>query len=634
MRKIVKKGGRPPITGKLRESLRVRERSLSSSDKILKKAKRLFFPDRKKGEKEGPYRVRKFIFFCENYARHISGRFAGKPVHLMKWQLEIVEKLLGTLDEKGHRKYQRLFVHIARKNGKTFLICFFILYWLVEESFDDLSAEIVSCGMTREQTSRVVYNVCRRMVEVSQELSALIQIRRQPPILSNVLTNSTYEPLASDAKPQLGKNLSLIVFDETHGQPNSELWDAMASSQSVREQPLFISISTAGDSRASFYYQIYEKMKQILEDPTLDPQTLVYVFEVGEELDWKDTDNLILANPALGSSEELGFRDKGEMIKALEKALLEEGEGAYRQFYLNQFSKFGANTFVPLDKWDLCGKEPIDYSSLHNRNCHVGIDLSSKIDLTGVTLLFEPLEKDGKWDVLTFVWIAGENLNEITRRDKLPYDKWLKNGNIIFEAKPVIDIASIKAKLMELSTKYKIKRIGQDVYLADELKQWEGDWEMIPVPQQTPFLSPPTKRIQEKVMKGQLRHGGDPLLRAMVENAKVDTDMNGNIRVNKSKSMSRIDALAALVNAEFLAMKEPDDHGSVYDKRGFLTLDEPSGDRPSPTYISAPQGGDGSLICKRCISQDSQKKVPLVKSGDALWTCPECGLNHRKEDLF
>ncbi len=559
-------GGRPKITGHLRKSLHVRERNITAPEKILKDAKRLYFPPKKKRESEGAYRVRKFEYFCQHYARHIHGRFAGQPVHLMKWQTEIIRELLGTLDKKGFRKYRRLFIHVGRKNGKTFLICLLILYWIAEESFSDPSAEVVSCAVTREQSIRVIFNTCRRIVEISPALSRLILVRRQPPILTNVKTNSTYEPLASDAKPQLGKNLSLVVFDESHGMPDSELWDAMASSQSMREQPVFVSISTAGDTRSSFYFQVYEKMKQISADPSLDPQTFVRIFEVDEALDWKDPANFILANPALGSATEQGFRNRKEMEDALQKALLEEGEGAFRQYTLNQFSKFGANTFVPLDKWDACGTA-VDYASLPGRSCFVGIDLSATTDLTALTLLFEPTDPSGKWDVLFWAWLAGESLADVCRRDKFPYDRWLKEGNIIFEGKSVIDISSVKSKLMELSTRFKIKYVGFDPHLADDLKTWT-EWEMVPVPQQTNFMSPPTKRIREKIMRRQLRHGGDPLLRAMVESARLDMDTNANVRLNKAKSTSRIDALAALVNAEFIAARHPEPEESVYMHRG------------------------------------------------------------------
>lgn len=558
-------GGRPKISGALRKSLRVRERNTSSAEKVVHEAERLHFPAKKRGENEGEYRARKFEYFCEHHVCHIHGKYAGKPVKLMQWQKEIVKPLFGDLDDKGLRKYKRLFVHIARKNGKTFLACLLVLYWLAEESFNDQSAEIVSCAVTREQSIRVIFNTCRRMVELSESLSKLIVIRRQPQILTNVLTNSTYEPLASDAKPTLGRNLSLIVFDETHGQPDSELWDAMATSQSMREQPMMISISTAGDTRSSFYFQLYETMKK-----NDDPATLVKIYEVPEDTDWRDENNFVLANPAMGAGDEEGFRGKLEMVDALNKALREEGEPAFRQFYLNQFAQYGAKSFVPLDKWDLCG-EKLDYSTLGSRKCYAGIDLSSTTDLTALTLLFEPLEPHGKYDLMFFVWIAGESLPEVCRRDRLPYDKWLKEGNIIFEGKPVIDVESVHSKLLELSTRYKIKFIGFDPHLADALKNWK-EFEMVPVPQQTTFLSPATKRIREKIIKGQLRHGGDPLLRAMCEAGRIDTDTNANIRLNKAKSQSRIDALAALVNCEFIAERHPEVVTSVYEHRGLTII--------------------------------------------------------------
>jgi phage terminase large subunit-like protein len=562
--------GRPRIEGALRLSLRVRDREHKAGEKVLLGAKRLFFPPRKKREGLGPYRVRKFEYFCEHYAKHVKGIFGGQPVRLMAWQREIVRALLGVVDRKGLRKYRRLFLHVGRKNGKTFLGCLLLVYFLSEESFDDPTAELVSCAVTREQSVRVIFNTCKRLVEISPDLSRLIQIRRQPPILSNVLTAATYEPLASDAAPQLGKNLSVVLFDETHGQPSSELWDAMGTSQSMRREPVFISISTAGDSRSSFYYQLYESMKKICANPELDPQTLVRIYEVPEDCDWKDENNFILANPALGSATEKGFRAKQEMIDALNKALLEEGEGAFRQFYLNQFAKFGANSFAPLDKWDKCG-EAVDYASLAGRKCFVGLDLSSTTDLTAATLLFEPTAPGGKWDVLLWAWLAGESLPEVCRRDRLPYDRWMQNGNVVFEGRAVIDIASVKSKMLELGTKFKIACIGYDPHLADSLKGW-SEWEMVPVPQQTNFVSPPTKRLREKILRGQLRHGGDSLLRAMVEGARLDQDTNANIRLNKVKSTSRIDGLAALVNAEYVSARHPEPEVSLYERRGVLVF--------------------------------------------------------------
>ena len=71
------RGGRPKISGELRNSLRVRERGVSSSAKVLKEAERLYFPPKKRGEKEGDYKVRKFIYFCGS-----SGYLMGNRIKL------------------------------------------------------------------------------------------------------------------------------------------------------------------------------------------------------------------------------------------------------------------------------------------------------------------------------------------------------------------------------------------------------------------------------------------------------------------------------------------------------------------------------------------------------------------------
>jgi phage terminase large subunit-like protein len=51
----------------------------------------------------------------------------------------------------------------------------------------------------------------------------------------------------------------------------------------------------------------------------------------------------------------------------------------------------------------------------------------------------------------------------------------------------------------------------------------------------------------------------------MVEGARLDQDNNANIRLNKAKSTSRIDALAALINAEFIAARHPEPEVSCYE---------------------------------------------------------------------
>jgi phage terminase large subunit-like protein len=541
-------------TKKVKESLSKMRFAYLKKQEDDRSPHRLYFPRKKKGESEGNYRYRKFEFFCEHYVTHIAGRFAGKPVVLMAWQKSILREVFGTLDPEGKRKYRRVFIHVARKNGKSFLTCLIILYFLAEESFRDLAAEIVSCANTREQSIKTIFRTCRLMVNYSPELSQLIKIGIVPPHLTNRLTNAIYEPLSADAKPQLGKNLSLVVFDETLGQPNSELWDAMSTSQSMREEPLFVSISTAGDSRASFYYTIYERMKEILANPESDPATLCVVYECPEERDWRDPESFLLANPA---ASEGGFRSVDELKSMLDQAMKGEGEAAYKQFYLNWWAAYGQKTLVRLDQWDLCCVDDFDIPDPLERRVIGGLDLSSTTDLTGLAIIIEPVNGSKAWTAMTWAWLAGDNLVECSRRDKLPYEKWVSKEIIFFEGKPTIQIEAVLQILAKVKSIFpKFRKIGYDPYLSAMLKTVDPYFELIPVPQQYSFLSPALKTLKTKILEKQFQHNGDPLLRAMVENARVLTDPSGNIRLDKSKSTARIDGLVALNIAASVALQE------------------------------------------------------------------------------
>lgn len=543
-------------TKETKEVLREKRVEVLELQEAGKKPHRLHFPERGQDEPEGEYRWRKFEFFCTHYVTHIAGEYAGKPVDLMPWQKGILSKIFGTLDDRGRRQYRNLFIHVARKNGKTFMTCLIILYWLAEESFDDPAAEIVSCANTREQSIKTIFRTARIMVSYSKELRQLIQIGIQPPHLTNRLNNATYEPVAADAAPQLGRNLSLAVFDETHGQPNSELWDAITTSQSMRKQPLMVSISTAGDTRASFYYELYSQMKRIEADPTLDPRTLTAIYECPEERDWRDPNSFLLANPAVGVDGE-GFRPIEELQVTLKRAIGGQGEQGYRQFYLNQFARFGARSFVPLHKWDACMVPSVDANIL--KNCRVvgGLDWSSRVDLTGFSLVFELKKNSPEWLIYTWAWLAGEDLSECSRRDKIPYERWINDEVVYFEGKPTIDIEAIMAVLGNLKDAFpNLRKVGYDPYLTSEMEPLSKFFRMEPVAQRYEFLSPATKLLQYKVLKGELKHEENPLLRACIENCKTLEDPSGNIRLDKSKSNSRIDPLAALVNAAYMGIKE------------------------------------------------------------------------------
>jgi phage terminase large subunit-like protein len=62
-------------------------------------------------------------------------------------------------------------------------------------------------------------------------------------------------------------------------------------------------------------------------------------------------------------------------------------------------------------------------------------------------------------------------------------------------------------------------------------------------------LTSASKKLEELVLSGRLRHDGHPILRWCVSNACIDMDGNANIKPSKSRSRERIDGVSALVTA-------------------------------------------------------------------------------------
>ena len=94
---------------------------------------------------------------------------------------------------------------------------------------------------------------------------------------------------------------------------------------------------------------------------------------------------------------------------------------------------------------------------------------------------------------------------------------------------------------------------------------------MVPFGQGMVSMSPPTKELMRLTLEGKLAHGGHPVLRWCMDNAVVQTDAAGNIKLSKEKATEKIDLAVALVMALDRAIRN-ETAGSVYEGRGILFI--------------------------------------------------------------
>jgi phage terminase large subunit-like protein len=223
-------------------------------------------------------------------------------------------------------------------------------------------------------------------------------------------------------------------------------------------------------------------------------------------------------------------------------------------------------------KWDACGFS-VDADSLRGRICYAGLDLSSTTDITAFVLVFPPLEPDGKYEVLPFFWVPEDNLIQRVRRDHVPYDVWEKQGFLLTTEGNVLHYGFIENFIDELGAKYNIREIAFDRWGAVQMTQnLEGlGFTVVPFGQGFRDMSPSTKELMRLTLEERLAHGGNPVLRWMVDNIFIKTDPAGNIKPDKEKSTEKIDGAVALIMALDRAIRnESAQSGSVYDERGLV----------------------------------------------------------------
>ncbi len=378
-----------------------------------------------------------------------------------------------------------------------------------------------------------------------------------------------YQVLSAETGTKHGLNVSGLVFDEIHAQPNRHLYDVLTKgSGDAREQPLFFIITTAGTDRNSICYELHTKALDILNGRKKDTSFYPVVYGLSDEDDWNDEANWRRANPSLGHT--IGI---DRVREAYQQALDNPAEeNVFKQLRLNMWTSSSVS-WIPEHVYAK-GNDPIQYGSLKGRSCYAGLDLSSTSDITAFVLVFPPRFEEENYIVLPFFWLPEDTLELRCRRDHVLYDVWERQGYIKTTEGNVVHYGFIEKFIEELSEIYHIKEIAYDRWNATQMVQnLEGiGLTMVPFGQGYKDMSPPSKELYKLMMEGKIQHGGHPVLKWMGQNVVMRQDPAGNIKPDKEKSVEKIDGIVALIMGLDRCIRHQTDEGSVYDERGILSF--------------------------------------------------------------
>lgn len=405
--------------------------------------------------------------------------------------------------------------------------------------------------------------MCPALSKRCKILTATKRIIYQP-------TNSFYQVLSAEAYSKHGFNIHGVIFDELHTQPDRRLFDVMTKgSGDARMQPLYFLITTAGTDTHSICYETHQKAKDILDGRKIDPTFYPVIYGADESDDWTDPKTWRKANPSLGIT--VGLDKVQAACDSARQNPAEEN--AFRQLRLNQWVKQSVR-WMPMEKWDVCAF-PVNPDELEGRVCYGGLDLSSTTDITAFVLVFPPTDKEDRYYLLPYFWIPEESMELRVRKDHVPYDVWVRQGWLETTEGNVVHYGYIEQFIKDLGEKYNIREIAFDRWGAVQMTQnLEGmGFTVVPFGQGFKDMSPPTKELMKLVLERKIAHGGNPVLRWMMDNIYIRIDPAGNIKADKEKSTEKIDgAIAAIMGLDRAIRCGLKGGESVYDQRGLLFI--------------------------------------------------------------
>lgn len=503
------------------------------------------------------------VDFSKRFCRHIKGEWAGKPVVLAKWEIEILRTLFGWKRRSDDtRRFNTLYLEVPRKNGKSLLGAIIALFMLLCDK--EPGAEVYSAAADRKQAA-LVFDTAKAMIKKDPELSKRCKPYKQTIVVES--TNSKYEVLSAEAFTKDGLNASAIIFDELHAQPNRDLYDVLRTSVGSRRQPLEVYITTAGTDINSICFEVHDYAIKIKEGSIKDDSFLGVIYAAEPDCDWTDEKVWRIANPGLGESVKIEYMRR----KCREAQNKPSYTNTFKRLHLNIWVGAGA-AWLPWGLWAKCAGK-YEEESLFGKKCWLALDLSRRIDLSALTAVFYDEETKGLKSIHRF-WMPEDMAEEAQGRDRVPYKKWNEEGFLNFTNGGVIDLEDIFEEILWFYKNFDVQELAYDSWGSDEIVKLLRKHDIEPVEFRQGFksMSPAMKDLEILIRQKRYTHPDNPLMNWMISSVVTKMDEAENIKPDKKKSRTRIDGPVSLIMASGRCLGSSDHLSSIYDDKDLQVV--------------------------------------------------------------
>ncbi len=487
------------------------------------------------------------MYFIESVLIVPEGSRQGKPIRLDLFQIVFIYAVY----DNPHTT-RRAILSIARKNSKTTTIAMLLLAHICGPASGMIdNAQLISGAMSREQAA-LVYGLANKMIMQSPLLSKILKTVDSSKRIVNISRNIEYKAVSADHSTAHGMSPLVAILDEL-GQvtgSRSLFFEAVSTAQGAYDNPLLIIISTSAAGDADLF-------SIICDDAELsgDPHTVCHVYKADEGCELMDEQQWLKANPALGSFRSL--HDLREQLKQAQR--VPSMEASARNLLLNNRIAQERQWLAPAIWRE--NNAPPDWEVFKTQGVHIGLDLSQKNDLTCACLAAE--DEDGMIHVKPYTFTPLDTLSERSRRDRVPYEDWVRDGHLIAVPGRTIDYDWVATflKLNVQDAGLTILSIEFDRWRIEEFKgacsragfaQGDTIWNM--VGQGFKDQGPRVECFENALLQQRIRHGAQVTLNLGASSAIAIRDPAGNKKLDKSKTANKIDCIVAAVMAAYPAL--------------------------------------------------------------------------------
>lgn len=478
--------------------------------------------------------------FMERFIKLTKSPYYGQPMKLMLWQKAFIECFYSMKRPDGRDRFKKAILLIARKNTKTETCNGLALTELmvgpdgadiVCSSNDDTQANILYDGI---DTMRIMFDPKGKRTHKN-----LREIK-------NKKNGSKVFKLSDRTKNKEGRNIDTAIIDEVHEMKDKVIINAIEQSQSLKDNPKEIIISTEGYISGGALDSELDYARKVLADEVDDDTLMIWLYTQDSELEiWQDESSWQKSNPTLGIIKKYDYiRDR------LKKSRI---DSETRISTLCKDFNIKQNT---AQKWLLdedykYEQEKLTLEDFRDSYCLAACDLSETTDLTNVKiLLMRPGDK--KKYIFSHYFIPESKLEQADDKSAgAKYLEWAKEGYITICEGSLNDLTLVADSLYNLKRDYGIRivKCGYDVKFSkdfiDRMDEYGIETELIQ--QSKEVMSPAMKWLEADFKAHIVNYGNNPVDEWNFGNASCQLDKKGRIFCVKSSVPARIDGAVTTI---------------------------------------------------------------------------------------